>query len=109
LHFDGGFQFHAGGLVVAASQPARETAARNWLQGILTLKTSVRDAADTLLQAWWRLVDGKEFDAAMPPEAERQAAWREGLRDRVVEIGWLARHSPRLARYETLTLTGIGL
>ena len=109
LHFDGAFQFQNGGVMVAASQPEHEAEAKAWLSGELT-KTKDRGAvAELLLQAWWLLLENKSWDADMPKESERQAGWRAATQGRVVEIGWLARHTTRLARYEALTLAQVGL
>src|SRR5271170_5146926 len=51
LHFDGAFQTHHGGVVVAASQPGPEAEAQTWLARALAGKTERRDAAELLLQA----------------------------------------------------------
>jgi proteasome alpha subunit len=109
LHFDGAFQFQAGGVMVAASQPEPEAAAQDWLAKTLSGKTSRREVADILLQAWWRLTENKPFGETMPGESQRQEGWRKAAQGRVVEMGWLARKSPRPARYETLTLAQAGL
>ena len=109
LHFDGAFQFQSGGVMVAASLPEPENAAKDWLTRSLSQKTGRRDAVDLLLQAWWCLTENKPFGDGIPSEADRQAGWRAATQGRVVEIGWLARTSPRPARYETLTLAQIGL
>jgi proteasome alpha subunit len=109
LHFDGAFQFQAGGVMVAASQPELEAAAQTWLGQTLAQKTDRREVTDLLLQAWWCLKENKSFGESMPNEAERQAGWRAATHGRVVELGWLARKSPRAARYEALSLSQIGL
>jgi proteasome alpha subunit len=109
LHFDGAFQFQATGVVVAASLPEPEAAAKEWLTKALAGKTNRRDVTDLLLQAWWCLVENKPFGEAIPNEAERQAGWRAATQKRVVELGWLARKSPRAAHYEPLTLAQLGL
>jgi len=109
LHFDGAFQFQSGGVMVAASLPEPENAAKDWLARALAQKTGRRDAVDLMLQAWWCLTEGKPFGEGIPGEADRQAGWRATTQGRVVEIGWLARKSPRPARYETLTLAQTGL
>ena len=109
LHFDGAFRFQSGGVLVAASLPEPEAAAQAWLNKSLEGKTSCKDVADLLLQAWWCLVENKPFGEGLPAESERQAGWRAATRDRVVELGWLARHSARQARYEALTLAQAGL
>jgi proteasome alpha subunit len=109
LHFDGAFRLQTGGVVVAASQPEPETAAQTWLARALDGKTDRREVADLLLQAWWCLVAGKPFGEGLPPEGDRQAGWRGATRERVVELGWLARNSSRPAHYEALSLTQAGL
>ena len=95
--------------MVAASQSEAEAAAQAWLGQALVQKTDRREAADILLQAWWRLKENKPFGDSMPDEAERQAGWRTATQGRVVELGWLARKSARAARYEALSLAQIGL
>jgi hypothetical protein len=55
------------------------------------------------LEAWWRLIEGKEFSEEPPSD------WRNSLKDKVVEIGWLDRNSHRQARYVPLTLAEVGL
>ena len=109
LHFDGAFQFQSGGVMVVASRPEAEAAAQSWLAAALAGTASRREVADLLLQAWWRLLEDKPFDATLPVEADRQAGWRSAAQKRVVELGWLARTSQRAARYETLDLAQIGL
>jgi proteasome alpha subunit len=109
LHFDGGFRFQMGGVMVAASQPEPEAAAQAWLNGALAGKNSRREVADMLLQTWWCLVENKPFGEGLPSESDRQEGWRKGTHDRTVELGWLARHAPRTARYEALSLAQAGL
>lgn len=109
LHFDGGFQTQNKGVVVAASQAEPEKNAQEWLSAQLAEAKNRAQAADLLLQAWWCLMENKPFDAQIPPVQERQAGWRSEAKDKVAEIGWLARQSPRLARFEMLTLNQLGL
>ncbi|HEX3798103.1 MAG TPA: 20S proteasome subunit A/B [Verrucomicrobiae bacterium] len=109
LHFDGAFQFQNGGVIVAASQAEPEAEAKAWLAKMIGEKTDRKAAADLLLQAWWCLKENKNFGDAIPKEAERQAGWRDATRERVVEIGWLARHTSQRAQYESLTLAQLGL
>lgn len=110
LHFDGSFQMQNGpGVVVAASQSEPEAAAQKWLAEALREKSKPGEVADLLLQAWQRLTEGKPFTDDWPEPAQRQAAWREGIKGKVVEIGWLARAHPRPARYQTKTLSDLGL
>ncbi|MDB6018575.1 MAG: hypothetical protein JWR19_3064 [Pedosphaera sp.] len=109
LYFDGGFRFQTGGVMVVASQPEPEAAAQGWLNRELAGRQDRREVADLLLQAWWCLVEGKSFGDALPAAAERQAGWRAATKDRVVELGWLARHSNRPAHYEALSLAQAGL
>ena len=109
LHFDGAFQYESKGIVLAAGQPDPERAAQEWLNRNAAGKTDRRDLADLLLQAWWCLVENKSFTENPPTEEERRAGWRGAVDGKTVEIGWLARKSQRLARFEMLSLTQIGL
>jgi proteasome alpha subunit len=109
LHFDGAFQFHNGGVLIAASDAEHEKEAQTWLANALAQKSERGAVVDLLLQTWWCLKENKTWTEALPPETERQAGWRAATQDRVVEIGWLARHSSRLAKYEALSLAQIGL
>lgn len=109
LHFDGSFQFQSGGVMAAASQPENEAAATSWLRSVLSTDSSRAHAASLLLQAWWCLKEGKSFGDGMPIESDRIAGWRAATEGRVVELGWLARKSPRAAHYESLTLAQVGL
>jgi proteasome alpha subunit len=109
LHFDGAFQVQSGGAVMAASQPEAESAGQRWLNETLPGKTSRPEIADLLLQAWWCQAQNKWLAERVPDQAQRQAGWREAVRGRIVEIGWLARQSRRPARYQPLTLSALGL
>ena len=109
LHFDGAFQLHGKGVVVAASQPEPEAAAQKWLNQILANKTSRSEVAEMLLQAWWCLTENKSFAEGLPSEAERRDGWRKAVNGRTVEACWLARKSARLTHYDELTLTQLGL
>jgi proteasome alpha subunit len=109
LHFDGSFQTQFGGVTVAASNAESEGLAQKWLTEALKDKTDVKDVANILLQAWQRLNEGKSFSEDWPAEGERQNAWREAVKGKVVELGWLARQGARPARYQTKTLAELGL
>ncbi len=109
LHFDGAFQIHTRGAVVAATQPEREKASQDWLNRTLTDQSSRSEAADLLLQTWWCLTENKPFTDALPAEAGRREGWRKGVNGKTVELGWLARHKPQRARFEPLTLVQVGL
>ncbi len=109
LHFDGSFQLQSGGTVVCASNSESEAAAQKWLGESLKNVSDRKQAADLLLQAWWSLLHGKNFGAGSPPESERQNGWRADVKDKTVELGWLARKSPRAVRYETLHFSQLGL
>lgn len=110
LHFDGGFQIHTKKpVVVAASQSEPEQAAQDWVAKELPGKKERKDAIDLLLQAWWCLMENKSFSDGLPPEEERRSGWRKVTDGKVVEIGWLARQSPRSARFEMLSLNAVGL
>ena len=109
LHFDGAYQFQSGGVMVAASQPETEAATQAWLTKAIEGRTARGEVADLMLQAWWRLMQDKPFDATLPNESERQTGWRELTKDRVVELGWLSRKSPRAALFEALNLAQLGI
>ena len=109
LHFDGAFQVQSGGAAMAASQPEAESAGQSWLNEALRDKTSRPEIVDLLLQAWWCQVQNKWLAESVPGPAQRQTGWREAVRGKTVEIGWLARHGPRHARYTPLTLAELGL
>jgi proteasome alpha subunit len=109
LHFDGSFQSVQGGITVVASQPEPEAAAVKWLSEQINENTGREEAAELLLQTWWCLMENKTFDAALPSEEERQRGWRVTTQDKTVEVGWLARNSLRMARYETLSLSELKL
>ena len=108
VHFDGSFQTQSGGIAIAASQPDAESAAQKWLSEAAKGKTSRDGIADLLLQAWWCLIANKSFES-VPSEEERRKGWREAVKDKTVEVGWLARKTSRLARYEPLTLAQLNL
>ncbi|HZV34108.1 MAG TPA: hypothetical protein VFB72_05980 [Verrucomicrobiae bacterium] len=109
LHFDGAFQFQHGGVLVAASMPEPEAEAKAWLDKELAGVSDRAAAAELMMQAWWCLLENKHWGADFPNEADRKAGWRAATQGRVVEIGWLARKSPRQAHYETLTVAQLGL
>jgi proteasome alpha subunit len=108
LHFDGSFQFQSGGVMAVASTPEAETAAQAWLAKALAGKTGRRETAELMLQAWWLTTENKPFEGATPNGDDLQSGWRAATKGRMVELGWLARKSPRAAHYETLDLTQIG-
>jgi len=109
LHFDGSYQTQFGGVVVAAIDPEAESAARKWLIEMMAGKTDRKEAADLLLQAWWRITENKPFGEGLPDEAARRAGWREATKGKEIEIGWLARQSLRPARYQAPTAAELGL
>lgn len=109
LHFDGSFRTQHGGVMVASSEAEAETGANKWLGEMAGTKTGVTEMADLLLQAWWRLTENKPFTDALPDEAARRAGWREAVRGKEIEIGWLARESARPACYRARTLAELGL
>ena len=109
LHFDGSFQTQFGGAMVAVSDPEAEAAAQKWLSEKVKTKTGRTEAADLLLQAWWRLSENKPFTEALPEEAARRAGWRQAVKGKEIEIGWLARQGPRSARYQARRAAELGL
>jgi len=109
LHFDGAFQLHSKGVVVAASQPEPEAAAQTWANQVLAGKSDRGEVAEILLQAWWCLIENKPFNDGIPAEAERRDGWRKAVNGRTAEIGWLGRKGGRRARYEAVTVAQLGL
>jgi len=109
LHFDGSFQMQTGGAILAASQPEPEAAGQKWLKENLAGKTDRKEVADLLLQAWWCASENKWAADPLPTAEQRQAGWRESSKGKTVELGWLARTAPRAAKYQTLTLSDLGL
>lgn len=109
LHFDGAFQIQTQGIVVASSQVDAEAAAQNWLNQAVSEPRDRAAVVESLMQAWWCLVENKSFDDALPSEAERRDGWRKAVNGRNVEIGWLARKSSRRVRYREITLAELGL
>jgi proteasome alpha subunit len=109
VHFDGSFQMQSGGAIIAASQPEAEAAGQKWLKESVQGKNDRASVTDILLQAWWLQTENKILAEPIPDEAARQAGWRAAVKSRVVEIGWLARQSPRAARYQSQTISELGL
>ena len=109
LRFDGAFQLHNKGAVVAASHPESEAAAQGWLNRGLAARSERAEVAELLLQGWWCLTEKKTFEEELPTESERRDGWRKAVNGRTVEIGWLARKGGRAARYEELSLAQLGL
>ncbi|HEX3719571.1 MAG TPA: proteasome subunit alpha [Verrucomicrobiae bacterium] len=109
LHFDGSYQTQFGGVLMAANDPEAEGAGQKWLNESIKNKTSRAEVADLLLQAWWWQSENKPFGDSMTDEAARQSSWRQAVKGKVVEAGWLARQSRRPARYQNLTLSELGI
>jgi proteasome alpha subunit len=109
LHFDGSYQTQHGGAMVAAPDSEAEAAAQKWLTDSLRDTTQRAEAAEILLQAWWRLVENKPWTESGPDAAACRVGWRDSVKGKTVEIGWLARQGPRPARYQALTISDLGL
>lgn len=103
LHFDGAFQVSTTKVTVAASETEREKAAQDALNESLANVTDRKEVVEKLLQTWWRLIENKDFASEIP------ADWKNSLKDKVVEIGWLDRNIPRQAKFVPLTLAEVGL
>ena len=103
LHFDGAFQISTTAATVAAAEPEREKAAQDWLNEKIAGTQDRKSVVERCLEAWWRLIEGKEFSVEPPSD------WRNSLKDKVVEIGWLERSSSRQARYVALSGAEVGL
>jgi proteasome alpha subunit len=108
LHFDGAFEMSNQAVIVVAANPDAGKSAQEWLAKQLEGKTDRAQIVEILLQAWWLLQENKSFSEP-PSEEDRRAGWRAALKDKVPEIGWLARKTDRLARYTALSLPSLGL
>jgi proteasome alpha subunit len=109
LHFDGTFELEPGAVVVAASVPEAERAARAWLSSLWRDDLDWGRAAELLLQAWGVLEAQQSFEARLPDETERREGWRQRLGGRQLELGRLRRDGRHRARYERLTREQLGL
>ena len=109
LHFDGSFQMQSGGAILAASLPEPESVANKWLKENLRGKTNHTEVAEILLQAWWCVSENKCLTDPIPDEGQRKAGWREATKGKTIEIGWLARQGARAARYQSQTISELGL
>ena len=103
VHFDGAFEFINTGPAVVANSPEAEKAAQEWLADSLKGRTDRKEVVEQMLQAWWCLVENKPFNE-LPSEEERRKGWRAAIKNKIVEIGWLARDSSRLSRFSWLKL-----
>jgi proteasome alpha subunit len=101
LHFDGSFEFVTTPYVFVGINSESDKAAQTWVASQLGEKPSRDEVLETMLQAWWMLRENKAFTEA-PPEPERRQGWRDATKDRVLEIAWLDRNSPRQARFTWL-------
>jgi hypothetical protein len=95
--------------VVVAVDAEAEGAARKWLGEMIKTAKNRTEAAELLLQAWWRLAENKPFNETLPDEAARRTGWRAAAQGKEIEIGWLARQSSRPARYQAPTAAELGL
>ena len=109
LRHDGTFEKSKGPVTVAAVDPEHERATAIWLEALLRDGITLQAAVEACLQAWWCLEEGKSFTDQTPDESARRSGWRGALRDREVEMALISRVSRRPARYEPLTLTGVGI
>lgn len=116
--FDGAHRFQSGGIMVAHTSAAAESAATAWLAGQLRPESSLREVAQAALAAWRSLVAvrseprgeggpgfarqegtpaGADFVApTVDPPAPLEVA------DRVLELALLERRGDRRARYQVL-------
>ena len=108
LHFDGSFEFATTPVTVVGPSPEPEKNAQNWLNEKLAGKSDRAEVLEHLLQAWWIMRENKSF-SDLPSEEDRRTGWRALAKDKVLEIGWLDRSSPRLARFTWLSPESLGL
>lgn len=110
LHFDGGFEWLSERVAVVAGNPENEKPATDWLRERITENTNRRDAVEIMLQAWWSLTERKGFSEENGPQNEKlRKDWRDKVKGRTVEIGWLSRSDKRRSRFEHLSLPQLGL
>jgi proteasome alpha subunit len=103
LHYDGGFQIATTQVSVAAAESDREKEAQDWLNEKIAGSQDRKMIAQRLLEAWWRLVENKQFSEEVPVD------WKNSLKDKIVEAGWLDRKTNRQARYMPLSASELGL
>jgi proteasome alpha subunit len=108
LHYDGSFQTKHGGVMVCASNAEIEGEIQRSLAEEIKGNADRKKVADLMLQAWWCLMHGKSF-AETTSAAERQEGWRSDIKDKVIELGWLARNETRIVRFELLSASQLGL
>ena len=48
------------------------------------------------------MTENKSFTDKLPAEAERREVWKQAVRGKMVEAGWLARSAQRAMRYESV-------
>jgi proteasome alpha subunit len=101
LHYDGSFEFTTSPFVFVSVNPETERAAQKWVAQQMGSDPNRDRVLEVMFQAWWMLRENKSF-AEAPAEAERAQGWRAATEDRVLEIAWLDRSLPRLARFTWL-------
>lgn len=109
MHYDGSFQLQHGGIMVAAPDSDTEAAALAWLKQSLPEKPDRSQAAEILMQAWWMITEKTIARETPPSESERREGWRNAVRDKVLEAGWLNRAGARANRYQSLNRGQLGL
>jgi proteasome alpha subunit len=102
LHFDGTFEFKTTKVAVAASDPAVEASAEEWLNSQLKEQNQIPQIVEIVLQAWAGILGGKTLSELS--DEDRKSAWRELLKEkaRQIEIGFLNRKQPGPAKYIAL-------
>jgi proteasome alpha subunit len=103
LHYDGSFEFVNSPFLFVNVNPEQEKAAQSWMAREVEQNATREKIVEKLLQAWWIMRENKSFTDA-PPEEQRRQGWRDAMKDRVLELGWLDRRSPRQARFSWLVL-----
>ena len=95
VSYDGTQRFVTGGIALAHTSSADETAAVEWLASMLTPDLSPRQVVEKALLAWRELSTGKTF---APPSDQTAPA----LTGKVLEVALLDRRASGRVRYRTL-------
>ena len=99
VHYDGNHHYESSGVLVAHSEPKRETEAAEWLRKNLKADDSLTQAASVCLTAWQTLADEKPFvEVTLPAQPLLKVAGK------TVEAALLDRKLPGPVHYRVLEL-----